>query len=327
MTDLSAKRVARALRAARGLPVVVLGDVMLDEFVWGRVSRISPEAPVPVVEMERQSAHLGGAANVAHNLLTLGGAPHLLGVVGEDDAARRVREVLAEVGLSSAGLVSAADRPTIVKTRIIAQHQQVVRVDRERRGDISPEVEEEITARLRASLSGAKCLVLSDYSKGSLTPRLLTQAIALARQRRVPVLIDPKLKNLNCYRGATVVTPNVHEAELASGVAIDGPVGLEAAARTLLGRLRCRALLVTRGEEGMSLFERGRPPVHIRAAAREVFDVTGAGDTVIATMALGAAGGLSLEESARLANLAAGIVVGKLGTATVRPEEMLNALA
>lgn len=326
MSELSAKRVAAALKAARGTSVVVVGDVMLDEFVWGRVSRISPEAPVPVVEMERQSAHLGGAANVAHNLLTLGGAPQLLGVVGEDDAARRLREALAAVGLSGAGLVSVANRPTIVKTRIVAQHQQVVRVDRESRADIPAEAEDELIARLGAALRGAKTLVLSDYSKGTLTARLITKVLSLARHRRIPVLVDPKLKHFSCYRRASLVTPNQHEAEQASGVPIDGDASLELAARKILGRLRCRALLITQGEEGMSLFEGSRAPVHIRAAAREVFDVTGAGDTVIAAMALGVAAGASLEDSARLANQAAGIVVGKLGTATVRPEELIDSV-
>jgi len=326
VSGLTAKRIAAALQAARGAPVLVVGDVMLDEFIWGRVSRISPEAPVPVVEMERQSAHLGGAANVAHNLLALGGAPQLLGIVGEDEAARRLREVLASVGLESSGLVSVASRPTIVKTRIVAQHQQVVRVDRESRADVPREAEDELLERLGAAMPGAKTLVLSDYGKGTLTRRLITRAIALARRRRVPVLVDPKLRNFTCYRGATLVTPNQHETEQASGVAIDGDASRELAARRILGQLRCRALLITRGEEGMSLFEAGRRPLHIRAAAREVFDVTGAGDTVIAAMALGAATGASLEESARLANQAAGIVVGKLGTATVRPEELIASL-
>lgn len=327
MISLSGQRASTIFKAARAAQVLIAGDVMLDEFVWGRVSRISPEAPVPVVDVVRRSFHLGGAANVAHNLYTLGGSPLLVGVLGEDEAARRFREVLEAVGISGSGLIGDPSRPTTLKTRIVAHSQQVVRADRESREDLPTRVEDEVLRRLSAVAGRARVLVLSDYSKGVLTPRVLTRSIAIARRRKIPVLVDPKLKRFSKYRGASLVTPNLQEAERASGISIDRLPGLSRAAGQILTSLRCRAVLITRGDQGMSLFEVRKQPLHIRAAGREVFDVTGAGDTVIATLALALAGGASLPEAAMLANQAAGIVVGKLGTATVGPEELVESLS
>ncbi|MFQ5789345.1 MAG: bifunctional heptose 7-phosphate kinase/heptose 1-phosphate adenyltransferase, partial [Acidobacteriota bacterium] len=263
----------------------MIGDVMLDEFLWGRVSRISPEAPVPVVEVVRESFQLGGAANVAHNLHRLGAVPLLIGVLGEDEAARRLRDILSARGIAAEGLVDDGERPTTLKTRIIAHSQQVVRADRESQQDITKAVEALALERTTKAVARADALVLSDYSKGMLTPRLVEQSIALARNRQIPILVDPKLRRFAAYKHVSLVTPNVGEAEEASRVAIDGPTGLEGAANVILATLHCQAVLITRGEKGMALFEKQQSPVHIGAASREVFDVTGAGDTVIATAA------------------------------------------
>lgn len=325
MPSLSRTRATALLKAMRGRRILVLGDVMLDEFIWGRVARISPEAPVPVVQVTGESFHLGGAGNVAANLRSLGGAPVLAGVVGRDEAGRRIGETLEEAGIASRLEVSRSGRPTTVKTRVIAHSQQVVRTDRERAGDISGAAERRLVEALREELPACQALVISDYQKGAVTASLLGEALPLARRGRVPVLVDPKLRHFRLYRGVTVVTPNQVETEQATGLAVEDEKGLLAAGRRVLSLLRCRAALVTRGEHGLSLFERGRKAVHVPAAAREVFDVTGAGDSVIATMALALAAGATLPEAAVLANCAAGVVVGKVGTAQATPAEVLKA--
>ena len=309
----------------RGRRVLVLGDVMLDEFVWGRVGRISPEAPVPVVQVTAQSFHLGGAGNVASNVRSLGGEAVLAGAVGEDAAGERVREALAAAGVEPRLLALGGGRPTTVKTRIVAHGQQVVRTDREDASDLPAAAEAALVEEVREELAAASALVVSDYQKGAVTASLLRRVLPLARRRRVPVLVDPKVRHFRLYRGVTVVTPNQLEAEQATGLRLHGAADLRTAGRRALSLLGTRAVLVTRGEHGMSLFERGRPPVHVPAAAREVFDVTGAGDTVIATMALALAGGGTVAEAAALANCAAGVVVGKVGTAQASPSEVLAA--
>ncbi len=307
----------------RGRRVLVLGDVMLDEFLWGRVSRISPEAPVPVVQVTGQSFHLGGAGNVAANLRSLGGGAVLAGVVGRDAAGQRVREALAAAGVGSRLVEVGQGRPTTVKTRIVAHGQQVVRADREEGADVPAVAEAALVEWLRRELPSCGALVISDYQKGVVTASLLERILPLARRRRVSVLVDPKVHHFRLYRGATVVTPNQLEAEQATGLRL--PQALEAAGRRILSMLACRAVLLTRGEQGMSLFERGQAPLHVPTAAREVFDVTGAGDTVIATMALALAAGGTVAEAAVLANYAAGVVVGKVGTAQASPDEVLAA--
>ena len=310
----------------QGRRVLVVGDVMLDEFLWGRVSRISPEAPVPVVEVTRHSFHLGGAGNVAANVRSLGGEAALVGLVGQDAAAGRVREALATLGIEPHLLESEDGRPTTVKTRIVAHNQQVVRADREQVGDVGGHAVRAMLATLRAQIARADVLVISDYQKGVVTAALLRQLLALARRHRVSVLVDPKLKHFRLYRGVTLVTPNQQEAEQATGLKLREERDVQAAGRRILSLLRCRAALVTRGEHGMSLFERGRPALHVRAAAREVYDVTGAGDTVIAAMALALAAGASLAEAAVIANVAAGVVVGKVGTAQASADELVAGL-
>jgi D-beta-D-heptose 7-phosphate kinase/D-beta-D-heptose 1-phosphate adenosyltransferase len=310
------------MRRAR---VFVLGDVMLDEFLWGKVARISPEAPVPVVAVQRQSFHLGGAANVAGNLHALGGSAVLAGVVGSDTAADRLREALEGAGVRAHLLVAAPGRPTTVKTRIVAHGQQVVRADHESTADIADTLENGLLACLRRELPDCQALVISDYQKGVVTESLLGRVLALARRLRVKVLVDPKLRHFSRYKRVFMVTPNQGEAEHATGLSLRDAAGLLAAGRRILTMLDCEAVLITRGEYGMSLFERGRRPLHIESAAREVFDVTGAGDSVIATMALALAAGARPAEAAALANHAAGVVVGKLGTAEASAAEVLGA--
>lgn len=327
MPLLGTARAAALLGRMRERRVLVLGDVMLDEFVWGRVGRISPEAPVPVVEVTGESFHLGGAGNVAASVRALGGRAALAGVVGQDAAGERVRQALAAVGIEPHLVVAGLSRPTTVKTRIIAHSQQVVRADREDASEVPARTREALVETLRQGIASADVLVISDYQKGVVTPSLLRRVLPLARRRGVPVLVDPKVRHFRLYRGVTVVTPNQLEAEQATGLRVSGPEKLEAVGRRILSILRCRAALVTRGEHGMSLFERGRESLHVPAAAREVFDVTGAGDSVIATLALALAAGASLPEAAFLANAAAGVVVGKVGTAQASPDEVLAALA
>ena len=326
MKPLSTDAARRLLDALPGRKVLVLGDVMLDEFLWGTVARVSPEAPVPVVEVARHSFHLGGAGNVAHNVRALGGEAVLAGVVGRDVAGDRVREALEVAGVVSALAVSDADRPTTVKTRIVAHHQQVVRADRERADDIPRGVEDALIERVGRALAGCGALVLSDYEKGVVTARVMRAARALARRQRVPVLVDPKIRHFRLYRGVAVVTPNQKEAEQAAGVAIRTDRDLRAAGERILEMLGCGAVIVTRGEHGMSLFPSGGRAVHLPTTAREVSDVTGAGDTVIATVGLALGAGATLAEAAMLANHAAGVVVGKLGTATASPAEVLAAV-
>lgn len=322
----SASRAQRLLRAMRGRRVLVFGDVMLDQFLWGRVGRISPEAPVPVVQVTDETHRLGGAANVARNVRSLGGEAVLVGVVGRDAAAQRMHEDLDAAGIE-ARLVAADDRPTTTKTRIVAHHQQVVRADREVADPVDPATTLGLRAALRAALAECGSVVISDYDKGVVSPELTRFVLGAARRRGCPVLVDPKVGHFRQYRRAALVTPNQAEAEQATGVRIRGDADVVVAGERLLEQLAVEAALITRGEHGMSLFRRGRRPVHLPTAAREVFDVTGAGDTVIATLGLAVAAGADLPLAATLANHAAGVVVGKLGTATAEPDEISAALA
>jgi D-glycero-beta-D-manno-heptose-7-phosphate kinase len=326
MKPLRRARAERLLEKMRRQRVAVVGDVMLDEFLWGRVARISPEAPVPVVDIASQTFHLGGAANVASNVRSLGGRCAVAGVIGRDAAGGLLRAALAEAGVEDALAVDEGGRPTTHKMRIIAHSQQVVRADREQAEPLAEGVVAALAAALRRAAEGAGAIVLSDYQKGVVTRGFMKTVLAAARRARVPLLVDPKVRHFALYRGAAVVTPNQLEAEQATGVKIRDAADLAAAGGKILRTLRCRAALITRGEHGMALFQEGRRPVSIPTAAREVFDVTGAGDTVIATLALASAAGASLEEAAMLANYAAGVVVGKVGTATASPEEVLAAI-
>jgi D-beta-D-heptose 7-phosphate kinase/D-beta-D-heptose 1-phosphate adenosyltransferase len=313
-----------ALRQFPRKRILVIGDMMLDRFIWGAVHRISPEAPVPVVEIRKETTCLGGAANVAANISSLGATPIPLGVVGQDYEARSLRAMIRELSAPVSGLVADPSRATTVKTRIIAHHQQVCRTDREDKSPLSPAIHRSIVDKFRTHLAKADAIVVSDYAKGLITPALLKEILPLARAAGKIVCVDPKFKNLSAYRPATVITPNTLEAERAAGMTISSARELERAAKKIIRETRVRHLLVTRGEEGMALFEGDGRVRYIPTVAREVFDVTGAGDTVISTLALGLVAGLSILEAAVLSNIAAGIVVGKLGTALVTPDELAS---
>ena len=326
MNLLTQQRAAELVARARERRIVVYGDVMLDEFVWGDVTRISPEAPVPVVEIRRESVRLGGAANVVANLVALGARAALVGVVGHDRAREQLAAKLDELGAeqAAAALVADAERPTTIKTRIIAHNQLVVRADRERRTPVAAGVEDELLAALTTALAGAHALVISDYDKGAVTSRVLAAILPTAEAAGIPVLVDPKPRNFDAYRPATLVTPNHHEALRLTNSEDDTDEGMTRAGRELRARVGCRAVLITRGERGMMLLEGDAAPVFVETVAREVYDVTGAGDTVIATLAAALSAGAALTEAAVLANHAAGIVVAKLGTATASADELIN---
>ncbi len=322
--QLTKQRAGEILRTIADRRIVVLGDVMLDEFVWGDVTRISPEAPVPVVDIRRESVHLGGAANVLANLISLGAKGAVVGVTGNDAAGERLRGALRECNPEQANDYLPIDRtrPSTVKTRIIAHSQLVVRADREDRRPLDQEMEGLIIKSLREALRNADALVISDYDKGVVTPRILRTILPDAYER-IPVLIDPKIRNFASYTPATLVTPNHHEALKMASLEEDSDSGLHLAASRIRMQLNCDAVLITRGDRGMMLLDGSGEPVYVKTTAREVYDVTGAGDTVIATLASALAAGASTIESAHLANHAAGIVVGKVGTATVTADELL----
>jgi rfaE bifunctional protein kinase chain/domain len=308
------------------LNTLVIGDLMLDHFIWGDVSRISPEAPVPVVHVSRETEMPGGAGNVAANMAALGAQVHVIGLLGEDAAADRLLSLLEQGSIHTGSTVRTPERPTIVKTRIIAHHQQVVRVDREIPGAISNTLRDRIWEEVENALPNVQAVVLSDYAKGVVTPFLINRLIPLARKRGIPITVDPKAENFHHYKRVTCVTPNTKEAmECGSLHTVQSEGDMEKLGQTLLKKIDAESILITRGEHGMSLFEKKKPVFNIPTRAREVFDVTGAGDTVISTLTLALAAGASLRQAAELANDAAGIVVGKLGTASVSRAELLKA--
>jgi D-beta-D-heptose 7-phosphate kinase/D-beta-D-heptose 1-phosphate adenosyltransferase len=305
--------------------VLVVGDLMLDRFIWGDVRRISPEAPVPVVHVARESTHPGGAGNVVANLAALGASPAVVGWVGRDESGRRLRRLLEQLGADTAGMVSANGTPSIEKTRIIAHSQQVVRLDREptRPGE---RLARRLLAAVERALPNVDAVLLSDYGKGTIGASLLELLGRRRRREGFIYLIDPKPGNFDAYQGATLIKPNESEAVAAAGMEIMDGKSLHEVGRRLLERWQSDSILISRGEHGLALFQRGVRPQSFPAVAREVFDVTGAGDTVLAVTALTLAVGGTLEEAATLANLAAGVVVGKVGTATVEPRELRASL-
>ena len=328
---LSPQRVRQILSAAQKTRVLVVGDVMLDQFIWGSVSRISPEAPVPVLDFSRESFMPGGAANVARNLVSLATPAELFGAIGHDDAARKLVKLLGEQGIGCDGLVKNAARHTSIKTRIVAHQQQVVRVDRETRGCLDAKTTARLLAEFNQKIARADAVIIGDYGKGVVTQPLLEEIKTVCRARGVWLSLDPKpVHHLNLH-GLSLITPNRKEAfELAklpddtknANPLADQNLGL--VADRLLNELSPALLLITLGELGMLLCQRGQAPFHIPTVAQEVFDVSGAGDTVIATFTLAIAAGSSPMEAAILSNHAAGIVVGKVGTATTTPEELIQ---
>lgn len=304
--------------------ILVLGDFMLDHFVMGRVDRISPEAPVPIVDVDREEFHLGGAGNVVMNGKTLGAQMIPLGVIGNDWAAERIRELLSQENLSADGLLI-SERPTTLKTRILAHQQQVVRVDREQRSPISDETQTQLVKRFLETMDSVDGIIISDYAKGTLTPSLLAKILPEARKRNKLVCLDPKTRHFSSYTPVTVITPNQTEASSLLGYTILNEEDLMEAARRILQMIDCKALLITRGDKGMALFTNGELKL-VPTKAREVYDVTGAGDTVVTMICLALAAGAEMIEAVELANVAAGIVVAKVGTASVSPSELLSSI-
>ena len=319
------KRAREIIERFSGRRILVLGDCMLDHWLWGSVSRISPEAPVPVVDIERSTYTPGGAANVVHNLCSLHARTSIVGLVGDDEAGRRLRSMLSDQGADVSAHVADPERPTTTKTRIIAHSQQVVRADSERRG---PLTEEQVTRMLEAvgdDLGGCQALLVSDYNKGVVGGRLLSTLMERARNHDVPVIVGPKPENIRSFPQATLLALNDKEASGAAGRPARLAEEAEAAGKHLLSTLGCRALVITRGAQGMSLVARGRRAHHVPALARQVYDVSGAGDTVITVLTLAVAAGATLTEATTLANLAAAVVVQKIGTATVSGDEIVQA--
>ena len=318
MTEFSSKWVD--LFATR--TVLVVGDVMLDDFVIGRVERISPEAPVPVVVFQEEQFRVGGAANVAHNVVALGGRAEVVAVVGRDAEASRLRAELEQLSIGTRGIVQDASRRTTRKLRVVTtRNQQVARVDYETDREVSGAVEAEVIRQLDELAAGAHAILVSDYLKGVVSAAVAAAAVQAGRRHDIPVLVDPKVPHIDRYDGATIVTPNHHEAEAVTHTRIRTREEAAAAARRFRERAGCESVLITRGEHGMWLLA-ADGETELPAEAREVSDVTGAGDTVIATLALALAARVPMEQAARLANRAAGIVVGKFGPATVTPDEL-----
>ncbi|MBA3013726.1 MAG: D-glycero-beta-D-manno-heptose-7-phosphate kinase [Proteobacteria bacterium] len=327
MTLIKNKRLRDALNAFHDAHILVIGDLIVDNFIWGTVSRISPEAPVPVVNVTHDNLLLGGSANVLHNIYGLGAQATICGVVGQDAMGDCLLELITKLPSSTAGIVRLADRPTTIKTRIVAHGQQVVRFDRESTGVVDGDGLEAIKEFIDRNLGSFQAVIVSDYAKGIIAPVLMDHLRECLRSYPgIPMIVDPKPCQPERFHGATIITPNHHEAEQLSGIRIVDDTTLRAAGEVLLEKFDSQAVLITRGEAGMALFEKGKPLITIPTVAKEVFDVTGAGDTVIAALALGLSTGLSFAEAATLANVAAGIVVGKIGTAIVTQQELLRAM-
>lgn len=310
----------------RNVKVLVFGDVMLDRFWWGTVERISPEAPVPVVRMARQTYTPGGAANVAANVAGLGATPFLVGAVGCDPESADLAGVLEDRGIASANLLKFKGRPTIVKTRIVAHNQQVVRVDQETLADLSPDEEELVWAQVSRLLPEVDIVVVSDYAKNLVTAGIMSRIVSSSKKLGKMLLVDPKGRDYSKYFGATLITPNRREAADACNFDHDAADLVNRAGERLLSELDLQAVLITLSEEGMALFRPGVEPTRLPAAAREIYDVTGAGDTVIASMGVALGAGLDFGESSMLANAAAGVVVGQLGTAAISSEQLAHVI-
>ncbi len=308
--------------------ILVVGDIMLDEYIWGEVKRISPEAPVPVVAVTKDTRALGGAGNVAVNVAGLKAKVELAGLIGADSSGREILRILAKRRIGTSGIVQDRNRPTTTKTRVIAHHQQVVRVDREMDDVPDGRAQDALRARVRKAIGNVDGVVISDYLKGALSRELVNDIVIAAGRSGAFVAVDPKRTDVSFYRGCTLITPNRHEAEAAlGGRRLPGDMEIWEGGKALIRKSGAKAVLITRGEEGMSLIERGRKAFfHIPAKARQVFDVTGAGDTVIGTVAVAMGAGAPLRDAALLANVAAGVVVGEVGTVPITMEKLSKAL-
>lgn len=303
--------------------ILVIGDTMIDKFVWGKVKRISPEAPVPVVEVTKETETLGGAGNVANNITALGGKAYIVSAIGEDITGKSMIELLTEKGINSDYLVYDPKRPTILKTRIIATNQQVVRVDKEIKGTFSHSTESKMLKNIEFLMPKVGGVIISDYGKGVVSPKVLKRTILLAKKYKIPVTVDPKIENFKKYKKVTTITPNTKEAIEGFGAKnIKTENDIAELGKKILKLLGSESVLITRGEMGMTLIQPNNKITNIPTRAKEVYDVTGAGDTVISTMTLALAAKADLISAAEIANFAAGIVVGKIGTATASPQEL-----
>lgn len=302
--------------------ILVLGDIIVDEYIWGEVTRISPEAPVPVVDITQETKMLGGAANVINNIASLGGRPVLCGVTGDDPMGREILEKIKKLGLTTEGIILLSDRPTSIKTRVVAHNQQVVRFDRERRSQVPSETIGRILDFIGQMRDSLHAVIVADYGKGVISGELMTGLRDLVRDSEVVVAVDPKTGNFDYYHGIDVITPNHHEAGAFCQMEIVDEKSLIESGKRMLRELDCRSVLITQGKDGMTLFEKGGEISHIPTVARKVFDVTGAGDTVISALSLGLASGLDLKSAAVISNIAAGVVVGEVGTSTVKVGEL-----
>ena len=331
---MTTDRLHKILKKFSQQTILVVGDVMLDQFLWGKVSRISPEAPVPVVEVARESFFPGGAANVARNLRALGSPVRIVGVLGDDGAGEQLRDLLEEQGIETTGLAIDPNRPTTLKTRIVAHNQQVVRFDRERTDKLSPFTVRKLLEYFESQVDDAAAVIFEDYGKGVLSQKLLDDMHRVAKKSGKITAADPNSRHLLHYSGLSAVTPNRSEAFVAAGMPYAEPAdnvlsdeALLRVGQTLLRKWKPRNLLVTLGEHGMCLFRPGQKPHHIPTVAQEVFDVSGAGDTAIATLVAALAAGANPVEAAEISNHAAGVVVGKIGTATCSPAELLESFS
>ncbi len=322
---LDLRRLERIVKRFSEVRLLVVGDVILDEYLWGDVERISPEAPVPVVHVSRESTVLGGAGNVARNVVAMGGECTFCAVVGDDPAGRRVLDLLKDLGVDPNGLVVLEGRPTTRKTRVVARSQQVVRFDRETDSEIPRSATRELLEIIEGALPSCDAAVIEDYGKGMLTRGFLNAAMKRLRGAEIPVAVDPK-NEPSFAKGASLCKPNLREIEQLTGIAVRSPEDMVRAVAALRRKVGPADVVVTRGGEGMTVFEGKNAPVEVRTAPREVFDVQGAGDTTIAALVLARSAGASLHEAAVIANAAAGIVVSKIGTATASPSELLEAL-
>lgn len=319
MVSFTQQRIDELLKNVKTKRIAVVGDVMIDRYVWGNVNRISPEAPVPVVEVESESTRLGGAANVANNITSLGAKTFLVGVVGNDISGKEFRSILDQQNTSSEGIVSDASRPTTVKTRVIAHQQHVVRIDSEEKKDIDASIQEKIFSVLEKNIGSIDGIIIEDYNKGVVVKDLIRRIIELANKHKKIITIDPKFNNFFEYRNVTVFKPNKKETEEALGKKLKIGADVLSAGKILLEKLNAENILLTRSEKGMSLFEKNGDITHIPTNARNVADVSGAGDTVIATLTAMLASGASIKEAAALANYAGGIVCGEVGIVPIDP--------
>jgi len=307
--------------------VLVIGDLMIDEYLWGNVDRISPEAPVPVVSVQKESHALGGAGNVIHNLVAMGAKVTAIGTAGTGKTGKMIFEKLEDLGIKTDGIISEPQRPTTRKTRVIASNQQVLRIDKEIKRNINADTLEKLVKIIESKISDASLLILSDYDKGLITRELVQKIVTLAEKHNILTLADPKSLNFSKYEQVSILTPNKKEASLAANMDIKSERDLFDAGHKIMDQVKLERLLMTCGKDGMVLFEKGREPYIIESKARQVFDVSGAGDTVISLLGLGLATGATFKQSALIANVAAGIVVAKVGTAAASIDELKLALA